>query len=85
MTIARMNSYNVFEASQTKVALHKCSMKKLFQKNITKFKGKHLCLSFFFNEVADPRPLGDCFWRCNLLGNPPVFIFHWILLHKSNI
>ena len=36
-------------------------------KNLTKFTGKHLCWSFFFNKVAGLHlfcrtPLSDCFW-----------------------
>ena len=34
----------------------KCSMKKVILRNFTKFKGKHLCQSLFFNKVADLRP-----------------------------
>ena len=31
-------------------------MKKAILKNFSKFTGKHLCWSFFFNKVADLRP-----------------------------
>ena len=34
----------------------KCSVKKVFLKNFTKFTGKHLCWSLFFNKVAGLRP-----------------------------
>ena len=34
---------------------HKCSMKKGVLRNITKFTGKHLCQSLFFNKVAGLR------------------------------
>ena len=34
----------------------RCSMKKSFLRNFTKFTGKHLCQSLFFNKVADLRP-----------------------------
>ena len=33
-----------------------CSMKKGVLKNFTKFTGKHLCQSLFFNKVAGLRP-----------------------------
>ena len=44
----------------------KCSIKKGVLKNFTKFKGKHLCQSLFFNKVADFRPstlLKKRLWR----------------------
>ena len=34
----------------------RCSIKKIVLKNFTKFTGKHLCQSIFFNKVADLRP-----------------------------
>ena len=34
----------------------RCSMKKGILKNFTKFTGKHLCQSLFFNNVAGLRP-----------------------------
>ena len=34
----------------------KCSMKKGVLRNFTKFTGKHLCQSLFFNNVAGLRP-----------------------------
>ena len=34
----------------------RCSMKKGVLKNFTKFTGKHLCQSLFFNKVAGLRP-----------------------------
>ena len=33
-----------------------CSVKKGVLRNFTKFTGKHLCQSLFFNKVADLRP-----------------------------
>ena len=42
-----------------------CSMKKCVLRNFTKFTGKHLCQSLFFNKVAGLRLfsfLQDCFW-----------------------
>ena len=45
-----------------------CSVKKSIIGNLTKFTGKHLCQSLFFNKAAGLRPpfyrtpLGDCFW-----------------------
>ena len=33
-----------------------CSIKKSVLKKFTKFTGKHLCQSLFFNKVADLRP-----------------------------
>ena len=35
---------------------HRCSMKKGFLRNFTKFTGKHLCQKLFFNKVTDLRP-----------------------------
>ena len=34
----------------------RCSFKKVFLKNFTKFSGKHLCWSLFFNKVSGMRP-----------------------------
>ena len=34
----------------------RCSLKKVFLKNFTKFTGKHLCWSLFFNKVSGLRP-----------------------------
>ena len=34
----------------------RCSMKKGVLTNVTKFKGKHLCQSLFFNKAAGLRP-----------------------------
>ena len=34
----------------------RCFMKKSVLRNFTKFTGKHLCQSLFFNKVADLRP-----------------------------
>ena len=34
----------------------RCSMKKGVLRNVTRFTGKHLCQSLFFNKVADLRP-----------------------------
>ena len=34
----------------------RCSLKKVFFKNFTKFTGKHLCWSLFFNKVSGLRP-----------------------------
>ena len=34
----------------------RCSMKKGVLRNFTKFTGKHLCQSLFFNKVAGLRP-----------------------------
>ena len=42
-----------------------CSMKKVVLRNFTKFTGKHLCQSLFFNKVAGLRPF---FLVLNLLS-----------------
>ena len=34
----------------------RCSLKKVFLKNFTKFSAKHLCWSVFFNKVSGMRP-----------------------------
>ena len=34
----------------------RCSLKKVFLKNFSKFLGKHLCWSLFFNKVSGQRP-----------------------------
>ena len=44
----------------------RCSMKKGVLRNLTKFTGKHLCQSLFFNKVTDLRPatlLNMRLWR----------------------
>ena len=35
----------------------RCSIRKGVLRNFTKFRGKHLCQSLFFNRVADLRPI----------------------------
>ena len=37
--------------------LQRCSVEKVFFRNFTKFTGKRLCQSLFFNNVADLRPV----------------------------
>ena len=41
----------------------RCSMKKDVLRNFTKFTGKHLCQSLFFNRVADLRPVMNLAYR----------------------
>ena len=40
----------------TEAVVRRCSVKKGVLKNFTKFTGKHLCQSLFFNKVAGLRP-----------------------------
>ena len=40
-------AFRIFKSSH-----YRCSMKKGVLKNFTKFTGKHLCLSLFFNKVV---------------------------------
>ena len=49
------------------------SIEKGVFKNFTKFKGKHLCQSLFFNKVAGLRPATPFF----------MSLFWWLLLHLS--
>ena len=42
--------------SQRPEAAKWCSVKKGVARNFTKFTGKHLCASLFFNKVAGLRP-----------------------------
>ena len=45
-----LSSYDLQSSHQ------RCSMKKGVLRNFTKFTGKHLCQSLFFNKVAGLRP-----------------------------
>ena len=45
----------------------RCSMKKGVLRNFTKFTGKHLCQSLFFNKVAGLRPQ-----TCNFIKKEPL-------------
>ena len=51
---------------KTEAVVQRCSTRKAVLKNFTKFTGKHLCQSLFFNKVAGLRqhrtPLDDCFY-----------------------
>ena len=50
-----METFLVFEAinkARYRSSHQKCSMKKGVLRNFTKFTGKHLCQSLFFNKVA---------------------------------
>ena len=49
----------------------RCSIKKSILRNFTKFTGKHLCQSLFFDKV-------DCFWKQTGAG-------FWILLIFLNL
>ena len=53
-----MNKFRTFNQSYRKhrSSHQRCSMQKGILKNTTKFTGKHLCQSFFFNKVADLKP-----------------------------
>ena len=39
-----------------RISHQRCSIEKDVRRNFTKFTGKHLCQSLFFNKVADLRP-----------------------------
>ena len=66
----------------SEAVVRRCSVKKVSLKNFTKFTGKHLCQSLFFNKVASLRPetLAQVFSRefCEIFKNtffyrtPPV-------------
>ena len=50
------NNSSFLEISASPKSSHKnCSMQKGIPRNFTKFTGKHLCQSLFFNEVAGLR------------------------------
>ena len=49
-SILAWKSYGVWRNHQ------RCSMKKGVLRNFTKFTGEHLCVSLFFNKIADLRP-----------------------------
>ena len=53
----------------------KMSVKKGGLRNFTKFTGKHLCKSLFFNKVAGLRPLQ--------VHNPPLKIFCLKRIHSQ--
>ena len=55
----------------------RCSMKKGVPRNFTKFTGKHLCQSLFFNKVAGLRPatlLKKRLWHRCFPVNFPKFL-----------
>ena len=64
LVVFRYNKATFFQTVFNDRSSHqRCSMKKGVLRNFTKFTGKHLCLSLFFDKVAGQRPLDDCF--CN--------------------
>ena len=70
-SISNGKDYKGLEYNWYRTSHRRCSIKKGVLKNFTKFTGKHLCQSLFFNKVAGLRqavaglrtPPGDCF--CN--------------------
>ena len=71
---------------------HTCSVKKMFIKNFTKFTGKHLCQSLFFNKVAGLRTgtlLKERLWHSCFPVNFAKFVrtpfltehLRWLLLY----
>ena len=71
-----------------------CSVKKVFIKFFTKFTGKHLCQSLFFNKVAGLRPetcnfIKKIIWHRNFPENFAKFLttpfltqhLRWLLLY----
>ena len=55
----------LWDKLQKEEVVGKCSVKKGVLENFTKFTGKHLCWSLFFNKVAGLRPESDVFpWIC---------------------
>ena len=79
--------------AQIRSSHQRCSMKKGGLRNFTKFTGKHLCQSLFFNKVAGLRPatLFKRPWhRCFPVNfakflRTPVLTEHlrWLLLYKK--
>ena len=51
-----MRDFLSFVQFKKREKLQRCSMKKGVLRNLTKFTGKHLCQSLFFNNVADLSP-----------------------------
>ena len=47
-------------AYEPRSSRQRCSVKKSVFRNFTKFTGKHLCQSLFFNKVAGLRPANSC-------------------------
>ena len=47
---------DTFDHSRSRSSHQRCSIKKSVLKNFTKFTGKHLCQSLFFNKVAGLSP-----------------------------
>ena len=50
--IEKMSLKEIMEAASHQ----RCSVRKCVLRNFTKFTGKHLCQSLFFNKVAGLRP-----------------------------
>ena len=49
------SSYYVVASQHAKAVIQRCSVKTGVYENFTKFTGKHLCQSLFFNKVAGLR------------------------------
>ena len=62
-------------------SLQRCSIKKGVLKNFTKFAGKHLCQSFFFNKVAGLSPA--TLWPATLLKKGPLFSCEFCEIFKN--
>ena len=47
---------SIKSAGRSRSSQRRCSVRKGVLRNFTKFTGKHLCQSLFFNKVVGPRP-----------------------------
>ena len=76
----------MYEYREKEAVVQRCSVKNGVLRNFTKFKGKHLCQSLFFNKVAGLRLWHKCF-PVNFVkfSRIPVLIEHlrWLLLEKT--
>ena len=77
----RRNEQERIEIKILRSSHRKCSVKKGVLKNISKFTGKHLCQSLFFNTVAGLR-----FCILNQLNTSGIFlIINWIGKYFSQL
>ena len=76
----------MYEYREKEAVVQRCSVKKGVLRNFTKFKGKHLCQSLFFNKVTGLRLWHKCF-PVNFVKflRIPFLIEHlrWLLLEKT--
>ena len=79
-----------FQITFARSSHQRCSVKKVVLRNLSKFTGKHLCQSLFFNKAAHltehlfhRTPLGDCF--CFAYQKTLFYILFCLFFKSSKI